>query len=258
MNAAKDNFNAAAGPGPDVVRETVNCIVGGFRAKVSEYLDEHGPGLVNAVYYCRDEGMSLLQLAAFYGRRDICADLIDRGADINAGDPSNGVTALEFAAAHDDTDVMQLLIDRGADVNQRREKGCFPLIGAVRAAILQSSHDGLAATRLLIARGADVNQRTDAGVTVLMLAAETGQTGLCYLLFNLGADVGLRDNEGLDAIGHARRGGWGATAAALKQAIAARDEAIQENEVRNFGAGTGVKKPIITRGPLRLLGIAKS
>ncbi len=44
-----------------------------------------------------------------------------------------------------------------------------------------------------------------------------------------------------------------AAAAALEDAVRAREEAIQENEVRNFASGAGSQKAFTTRGPLRLV-----
>ena len=43
--------------------------------------------------------------------------LLDRGADVNAKDLTNGQNALMFAAANGRTEVVKLLVSRGAELN---------------------------------------------------------------------------------------------------------------------------------------------
>lgn len=58
-----------------------------------------------------------------------------------------------------------------------------------------------------LANGADVDERNNGGQTALILAVIFGHTHLVQLLINAGANPGLRDNLGLDAIEWAKRRG---------------------------------------------------
>ncbi len=86
------------------------------------------PSLVQA--YSHD-GWTALHLAAFFGRSDLAALLIDRGADLDARSRSTRFaienTPLHAAAANRQTGVAQLLIERGADVNAKDGSGFTPL-----------------------------------------------------------------------------------------------------------------------------------
>lgn len=89
---------------------------------------EADPSLTRA--YSHD-GWTALHLAAFFGRRDLAALLIDRGADVDARSRSERFaranTPLHAAAANRQTEVARLLMERGADVNARDGSGFTPL-----------------------------------------------------------------------------------------------------------------------------------
>ena len=71
-----------------------------------------------------EEKFTLLHHAAYHGRREIAAILIDKGADINAHGPDgSGLTPLHVAAMTGQREVIELLISRGADVNARPDQG---------------------------------------------------------------------------------------------------------------------------------------
>jgi ankyrin repeat protein len=89
---------------------------------------EQDPELIRA--YSHD-GWTALHLAAFFGRREMAALLIDRGAPIDARSRQTRFarenTPLHAAAANRQTAVAELLIERGADVNARDGSGFTPL-----------------------------------------------------------------------------------------------------------------------------------
>jgi RNA polymerase primary sigma factor len=56
-------------------------------------------------------------------------------------------------------------------------------------------------------RGDDVNARDSNGMTPLMLAASKNKAAICALLLSRGADLGLADSHGRDALALARAAG---------------------------------------------------
>ncbi len=76
------------------------------------------------------DGFSPLHLAAYFGRTDAAALLLDRGANIEARSSNaalRDVTPLHSAAAGQQTQVAILLLDRGADPNATQPGGWTPL-----------------------------------------------------------------------------------------------------------------------------------
>ncbi len=63
------------------------------------------------------------------------------------------------------------------------------------------------AVQIHIARGDDLDARDDKGQTPLMLSAARNKAAICKLLLAAGADAGLLDPSGLDALGIARAAG---------------------------------------------------
>nr|CAG4638450.1 EOG090X06BA [Cyclestheria hislopi] len=60
-----------------------------------------------------DHGMTLLQHAAFKGKRDMCQLLLDLGADPNGGHHEHQYTTLHFAALSGNPDICQLFLQHG-------------------------------------------------------------------------------------------------------------------------------------------------
>jgi quinoprotein dehydrogenase-associated probable ABC transporter substrate-binding protein len=67
-------------------------------------------------------GYTPLMLASVSGSQELAADLIERGAKVNAANPG-GVTALMIAVAGNRAGMVGLLLKAGADVNARSEDG---------------------------------------------------------------------------------------------------------------------------------------
>ena len=122
-----------------------------------------------------EDGAPLLLHAAESLYADIVGDLVDRGADVAAGDRF-GETALHRVADLRRTDgeraarVATVLLDRGAAVDARNRDDVAPLHQAVSAR-------NLAVAEILITRGADPNARDKRGSTALHRAVTSTGAG---------------------------------------------------------------------------------
>jgi uncharacterized protein len=111
------------------------------------------------------DGFTALHLAAFFGHEDVAAELLKRGADVNAVSRNQlSVQPINSAAAGNHTDVVRVLLDHGADPNAREAAGFAPIHAAAH-----SANDEL--YELLVARGADQEASTDDGRTAADLRA---------------------------------------------------------------------------------------
>ena len=106
------------------------------------------------------DGFTALHLAAFFGHEDVAAELLRRGADVNAVARNNlGVQPINSAAAGNHTEVVRVLLDHGADPDAREAAGFAPIHAAAH-----NGNDEL--YELLVARGADQDAATGDGRTV--------------------------------------------------------------------------------------------
>ena len=76
--------------------------------------------------------------------------LIQKGADVNYKNTSDGLTSLHYAISCGSDDVARLLIEKGANVNAIADDGTTPLI-------LAAKNDSVFIAKLLLEKGADVN-----------------------------------------------------------------------------------------------------
>lgn len=99
-----------------------------------------------------------------------------------------------------DDQIMAKLLEYGADptVGEDQAKAIYSPLHALaikgRYAVLEAAH----------ARGVNIDLPACNGMTCLMLAAKAGAGKTVEALLECGADPGLKDNRGLDAISHAR------------------------------------------------------
>lgn len=179
---------SAALPDPVTFSWTVER---GDLATLRGWLDEGlDPEFVGAQY-----GTGLM-IAAWYGRIDVMALFVERGANPRRAN-RNGEQPLQLAAWNGHRAAVDWLLEHGAALNR---EGLY--WGALHYAVF-NGHDDLA--RHLIERGADVNAPSPNGSTPLMLAAREGREKLVKVLLESGADPRAKSDWGDTALTMAMR-----------------------------------------------------
>jgi uncharacterized protein len=169
------------------------------------------PSLIHA----REEGLSPILVAAYYGQREIASFLADKTVALTifeaaatgkinnilrllARDPQlvnayakDGFQALGLACYFGHLDVADYLIKAGAPVNapSRNELSAAPIQSAAAAGHVKI-------VDLLLKNGADPNIREAGGYTPLHAAAQNGDTGVIRTLLYGGADLDIKSNDG--------------------------------------------------------------
>ncbi len=125
--------------------------------------------------------------------------LLDRGANVSAKTIDGRTAVYQAASMPNALAVLRLLLDKGADPNAKTIIGMTPLMAAARASI--------EAERLLIERKANINARNAAGATALMAAAQTGRPEAVRMLLDQGADANVRTKRNETALADAATAG---------------------------------------------------
>jgi len=125
--------------------------------------------------------------------------LLKKRANVNSAD-SYGLAPLHLAVCCKDVDLsfIEHLIEKGADVNLKNTSDGWR---GLHYAISCGSDD---VARLLIEKGAEVNAIADDGTTPLILAAQNDSVFIAKLLLEKGANVNWRDMKKKNAISYAK------------------------------------------------------
>ena len=188
--------------------------------------------------------------AARAGNAEQVRSLLERGADVEARDPT-GATALVAAAYGNHLDVARLLVEAGADVNAKddtqqsayliatsevgddprlleltlrngadvKAKDSYNGTGLIRAA--ERGHAAI--VRRLLETSVEVDHVNRLGWTALLEAIILGEGGdrhteVVRRLISAGADVDLADGGGVTPLAHARRQGHARIVGLLERA----------------------------------------
>lgn len=134
------------------------------------------------------EKVSVLQIAAGKGYREIVTFLLDNGADINLRNKL-GATALALTVSEGDAAIVELLIKRGANVNEKMEGDSTPLYFAA-----YRKGDHIKTFDLLLKGGADINAKMKGGTTILMQAVASDNRKIVARILDVQPDA-IRDRD---------------------------------------------------------------
>lgn len=191
------------------------------------------PRLANAR---AESGASAVMTAIYYGKKDVCDLLLERGAQLDiheaaasgkfenvaalaAQNPAainsysaDGFTPLALAAFFGHREAAQWLLANGADVNAvaKNPTGYTALTGAV-------ARGDAEIVRLLLSHGANAAHRYGGGSSALHEAAAGGKLEIAKLLLDHGADLSARTDDGQTPLSMADSKGQTDAAALLRQ-----------------------------------------
>ncbi|MGD9346298.1 MAG: ankyrin repeat domain-containing protein [Candidatus Aminicenantes bacterium] len=154
------------------------------KLEIARFLIEKGAN----IHAGDNESSTPLHNAAARGHLDIVSLLIDKGSRINQCD-GNGMTALHFAASYGHPACAKLLLEKGANVNAREINGRSPLFFNVRQGNTEIFD-------LLLDKGALIDVANNFDRTPLLYALWGGHPDLARKLISKGADVNKKDTEG--------------------------------------------------------------
>jgi ankyrin repeat protein len=137
--------------------------------------------------------------AARYGSAQIVKMLLDHHADPDSADGyGNSALVIAITAPRENTEVVHALLRAGARVDRRSTDRRTPLMWAslrCRAGVARELLDG----------GADAGATADAGETAMLEAAKLGCTEVMKLLIAKGVDVNYKDQSGMTALSIANK-----------------------------------------------------
>ncbi|XP_040922857.1 ankyrin repeat domain-containing protein 61-like [Toxotes jaculatrix] len=184
-------------PEPDTKSQTAAMGVHRKAEACLQLLCEHGVN-VNAEVEGESQ-QTALHLSVRYAALSAVQILANHGADVNAVD-SSGMTPLHMAAGILHKDIIANLIRHGADINKgMKHSGNTPLHLAAVAMSMKTSktlEDNMSCISVLLEHRAEPNAENKAGLTPLQEACSMGNTELVDLLLRYGANINKPSQAG--------------------------------------------------------------
>jgi ankyrin repeat protein len=161
------------------------------------------------------QGRTALLAATHANRIEAARLLIAAGSDVNAKDNIEDSPFL-YAGAEGRDEILKMILAAGADLASTNRYGGTALIPAAH-------HGHVGTVRILLTTRIDKDHVNKLGWTALFEAVVLGDGGRAHteiarLLVGAGANVNLRDGQGVTPLAHARRRGFTAIAVALEEA----------------------------------------
>ncbi|KIE00668.1 Ankyrin repeat-containing domain protein, partial [Metarhizium majus ARSEF 297] len=181
-NAIHAVFRAAGGDGAETVRLYLDA---GFQPD-----------------WTRDDGGSILDVAAFYGQLATVQLLVERGADVKAAD-KKGTAPIHRAAMRDTPEIVEYLLHQGANLEEMSDDYGTPLMAA-------AWQDKTETVKFLLGQKANVNATSTKSCryyTALQAAVERNSPTMVGILLEQGADVNLARGRSSTALCAAIRKG---------------------------------------------------
>ena len=165
----------------------------------------------------RDGETALMKAAEYRSDIRVVRALLAAGADANVRNRYGSTPLREAAGYAHNLPVVQALLAAGAQVDARNgNDGCTALARAVQR------HNDIQTVKMLLDTGANANARCRDGSTPLMQAAIFSGYEVVAALLDAGADKNLKDNNGHDALWHARESARQGSRAKVVENLAAR------------------------------------
>ncbi|CAJ1373797.1 unnamed protein product [Effrenium voratum] len=141
-----------------------------------------------------ERGTTPLLLASALGKAEIVEALMERRADLMAGDVE-GDNALMMAVAQNHADIVRKLLDASSSVDPDVQNK----IGQT-ALMKAASKRNMDCVRMLLDAGANLNTKSKGGKTALVEAAEKNNLEVAQVLLKAGADASIADSNGMTAL----------------------------------------------------------
>ncbi|QBB83766.1 MULTISPECIES: ankyrin repeat domain-containing protein [Wolbachia] len=135
-----------------------------------------------------NRGNTPLHLAVLADKLQVVEKLIEGGADVNAKN-NHGATPLHWAALNQNINIVEKLIEKGANVNEKNKYDNVPLHYA-------AGYGSLSVIEKLIEKGADINAKSSNGDAPLHLATKNSHLDVLEKLIKEGANVNERNKYG--------------------------------------------------------------
>lgn len=144
------------------------------------------------------DGKTAFMYALEENNEQIMGELVYHGASIDVVD-KNGVTSLMYAAKHGN----EILIDNILEEKDGQSIDAQNFIDGTTALIYSVRYSQNKAFDRLVVKGADIHMKDNNGMNALMHASQLGNLEMVNKLIEMGADIHAKDKNGISVAQHA-------------------------------------------------------